>query len=144
MTSKHQRAAKKSIKTRTSVKPDEILDTINRLPSNIRNNMKHGNCGVFAIALKKIFKKGLLIAVFSDYLHVALKVGEEYYDADGVKTKDMLLRGNYVAKREAQEQEWDEPAFNLIEIDEHDAEKYTEPDLEVDEVISIIRQYLKV
>ncbi len=106
--------------------------------------MKHGNCGVFAIALKKIFKKGLLVAVFSDYLHVALKVGEEYYDADGVKTKDMLLKGNYVAEWETQEQEWDEPAFNLIEIDEHDAEKYTKPDLEVDEVISIIRQYLKV
>jgi len=70
---------------------------INSLGKRINGQDKffNGNCGNFAIGLKRVLGRGELVGVSEEYQyeglsHVALKVDGIYYDGDGAVSKKSL------------------------------------------------------
>lgn len=119
----------------------EISEFIKSIPKKEKLKLNSGNCGIFAIALKRIFGKGKLVAVLSDqepemFIHVALNIEDKYYDGEGIKSKEELVNDNYIADWEMQDPDYKEPKFTLAEVGEYEAEKYTEPTMEIDELLN--------
>jgi len=70
---------------------------IDKLGKRINGEEKffHGNCGNFAIALKRVLGGGELVGVYDEHeydglSHVAYKLDGIYYDGDGALTKTEL------------------------------------------------------
>jgi GGDEF domain-containing protein len=97
-------------------------DLLSKIKSIPEEDKKYGNCGVFAIALKRFLGKGDYIAVSGDnepeyFYHVALLVDGKYIDGDGIVTKSQLF--SYV----------DDGKPELINLgkEEYALTKFTEP-----------------
>lgn len=114
------------------IKLDFFLKNIKRfyLPS-IGNA---GNCGVFAVGLKRFIEENFdrdvnLVAVINEYepegfYHVAIEWNEEYYDLDGVRNKWELESRGQDPDLEA-DLGISEAEVEIVEIDEQSALKYT-------------------
>jgi len=124
----------------TSKKRQDIIAAIKRISGKFHLNS--GNCGVFAVALNKIFGgKGKYIAVVEEYepeyiSHVALKYNNTLFDGNGVTTlKDMKSYG-FNEKHPKQH-------ISFMEVDEYTVLKWTNPDISVSKMELELRKETK-
>lgn len=106
------------------MKMSQILE-ITQILSKL-NQGNGGECGNFAVALKRILGEGTLIAIFDSYYqgegyhHVVLKVGRFLYDHSGrISRKDMMNQYAY-------DENYDDVKFWTQEVDEESAIRRTD------------------
>lgn len=129
---------------------DKQNTELNNLINNITDDERHeyellsGNCGVFANSLDYFFN-GDIVAVIGElepeyYYHVLFEKDNKYYDANSIWTKeDMLQYYNNSAYTINDELE----KFDIISISNDDAEKYTEPTMEIEFMNKFVLNKLK-
>lgn len=124
--------------------PDEkYIDLICRLSEINKNerylNLTTGNCGVFAIALKKIFDDGELINL-EEGCHVLYKRGNKIYDGESLYQSIEDLRDSFWGKYMRRV----ETIPILDNYMEQHIKNQTNYNMEPEEFIEIIKETLQI
>jgi len=124
-----------------SAEQDKIREFIDSIKNKDDLQLTTSNCGIFAILLKEIFNVGKLVAVVGDLdkkvvRHVMLRIGDKYYDSQGVWEKEEII-GAY-QKISLLSVEIGEH-YDLFETDENSIEKSTGPNMTVTELITRLK-----
>jgi len=126
-----------------SMTQTKMLEFIDSIKNKDMLQLTSANCGIFAIWLKRLFGVGEFVAIVGDLepemvYHVILKVDDKYYDSQGEWTKEEIIKTYQKINRLSIEmgERVEIEKYETFKIDEDYIEKLTEPNMEVDELVT--------